>query len=71
MAFGGGEVHQPAVGDQVDPAAVLELELVDELPQRARLGRERAQRRDLDLDVEVAGVGQDRAVLHLQRSARA
>ena len=71
MALGGGEVDEPAVGEQVDPAAVRERELLDELARLARLGRERAQRRDLDLDVEVARVGEDRAVLHRARCARA
>ena len=45
-------------------AAVRERELVDEVACLARLGRQRAQRRDVDLDVEVARVREDRAVLH-------
>ena len=64
MPLGGGEVHQPAVGEQVEPPSVGERELLDELARLARLGRERTQRRDVDLDVEVAGVREDRAVLH-------
>src|SRR5213082_2047085 len=44
---------------------------LDELARRARLGGQRAQCRDLDLDVEVARVAEDRAVLHpLHVSAR-
>ena len=71
MALGGREVDEPAVGDQVDAAAVGERELLDELARHARLARERTQRRDLDLDVEVARVREDRAVLHQLDSARA
>ena len=63
VPLGGGEVDEPALGEQVDRAAVGERELLDELARLARLGRERAQRRDVDLDVEVTGVGEDRAVL--------
>ena len=53
------------------PPAVGERELLGELPRLARLDRERAQRRDVDLDVEVAGVAEDRAVLHLPMCSRA
>ena len=59
----GGEVDEPALGEQVDLAAVGERELLDELPRLAGVGRKRAERRDVDLDVEVPGVGEDRAVL--------
>ena len=64
MALGGGDVDEPALGEQEDPPAVGELELLDEVARLARLGGERAQRRDVDLDVEVARVADDRAVLH-------
>ena len=64
MALRGSKVDQPPVGDQVDPAAVRERELVDELAQLTGPGREPAQRRDVDLDVEVARVREHRAVLH-------
>ena len=40
MALGGGQVHEPPFGDQVDPTAVLELELLDELPRLPRLAGE-------------------------------
>src|SRR5439155_6996993 len=64
VALRGSKVDQPPVGDQVDPAAVRERELVDELAQLTGPGREPAQRRDVDLDVEVARVREHRAVLH-------
>src|SRR5438876_468606 len=64
MPLGRGEVDEPAVGDEVEAAAVGERELLDELPRLLGVDSHVAQRRDLDLDVEVAGVGEDRAVLH-------
>ena len=63
MALRRREVHEPPIGDQIQPAAVLELELLDVLPRLPRFDGERAQRRDLDLDVEVPRVREDRAVL--------
>src|SRR2546423_1650137 len=65
MAFRGREIHEAPVGDEVDPAAVGELVLLDELARVAGLDGERTQRRDLDLDVEVPRVAEDRAVLHV------
>ena len=50
--------------DQVQAPAVRERELVDEGPGLARLDREVTERADLDLDVEVARVREDRPVLH-------
>ena len=41
MPLGDGEVDEPPVGEQVDPAAVRERELLDELARLARLGRQR------------------------------
>ncbi len=64
MALGGGEIDEPPVGNQVEAPPVGERELLDELPRLPRLDGHVAQRRDLDLDVEVAGVGEDRAVFH-------
>ena len=63
MPFGGREVDEPALADQVDAASVRELELLDLGTRLACGNSELAQRRDLDLDVEVAGVGEDRPVL--------
>ena len=40
MALSGGEVHEPAVGDEVEPVAVLERELLDELPRLAGVDRQ-------------------------------
>ena len=39
-------------------------ELLDEVADRPPLAGELLERRDVDLDVEVAGVADDRAVLH-------
>ena len=64
MALGGGEIDEPAVADEVEPPAVGQRELVDERARLAGLDGEVAERPDLDLDVEVARVGEDRTVLH-------
>ena len=64
MALGRRQVDQPAVGQQVDAAAVGHRVLLDELAHGALLDGELLERRDVDLDVEVAGVGDDGAVLH-------
>ena len=64
VTLGRRQVDQPAFGQQVDAAAVGHGVLLDELAHRALLHRELLERRDVDLDVEVAGVGDDGAVLH-------
>ena len=46
------------------PPSVLERELLDELAAPRASRGQRPERRDVDLDVEVARVGEDRAVLH-------
>src|SRR6187551_1506808 len=61
MAFGRAEVHEAAVGDEVDPPSVREHELLHERARDARLRRHVLQRGDLDLDVEVAGVRENGA----------
>ena len=65
MALGGGEVDDAAAGEQVQPA-VAEVVLLDEraAPRARRRSPASRRSRDVDLDVEVAGVGQHRAVLH-------
>ena len=73
MALAGGQVHDAALGEQVQAPPVGELVL---LHQRQHLApaadRERTQVLEVDLDVEVPGVGQHRAVLHpLEVLARA
>ncbi len=63
MPLGGGQVDQAPLAEHVDPPAVLQRELVHERPDGPPAARHRAERRQVDLDVEVAGVRQDRAVL--------
>ena len=60
----GGEIDEPSVGDEVQPASVGEGEFLHELPRTPRLDRHLPQRRNLDLDIEVTRVGENRAVLH-------
>ena len=65
VTLGGGEVHEPALAEEVDPASVGERVLVDELAEAANAPRRQlAERALVDLDVEVSAVGEDRAVLH-------
>ena len=65
VALAGGEVDDAPRGEQVQPPAVGQVVLLDERAHRARpVAAGRAQRVEVDLDVEVAGVGQHRAVLH-------
>ena len=70
VPFGSGEVDEPALADQVDAPSVGELELLDLGAGLTRRDRQLAEGLDLDLDVEVAGVREDGAVLQpLDRSA--
>ena len=64
MALGRGEIDQPAVCDQIQAPAAGHRELVHQSTRLAGFDREVAERSDLDLDVEVPGVGEDRTVLH-------
>ena len=65
MALGGGEVDHAPGRQDVEEAPVAEVVLEDERPDLAGLGDgELAQAGQVDLDVEVAGVREDRPVLH-------
>jgi len=64
MPLPGGEVHQPAFGDEVQPPAVLSYVFVDEIPGLARRDRHRPDIFFVYLVVEVAGVAHDAAVFH-------
>ena len=64
MAFGGGQVDEAAFAQQVDLAAVFQRVLFDEGARGALGGRQLLERGDVDFDVEVAGVRDDRAVFH-------
>ena len=64
VPLGGGQVDQAALAQERDAAAVGQDELLDEGTRLARRDGHLSQRRDVDLDVKVARVGQDGAVLH-------
>src|SRR6516225_1639473 len=64
VTFGGGEVYKATFADEIDLAAVLELEFVNERPNFALAGREILERGNLDFDVKVAGVADNRATFH-------
>src|SRR5579864_856824 len=64
MAFGGGQINQPAFAQQVDLAAIAQRVLFDELARGALGRRHFFKRGNIHFYIEVAGVGHDRAVLH-------
>src|SRR5579864_1816963 len=64
MPFGGGQIDQSTFAQQVDLAAVAQRVLFDELARSALRRRHFLQRGNINLDIEVAGVGNDRAILH-------
>jgi hypothetical protein len=65
MALGRDQVHHPALGQQQHGPAVAQVIRVDVGPHVVAHGLGRVfQRGDVDLDVEVARVGQDGAVAH-------
>ena len=61
MAFGSGKVHDPALSEQVEPAAVVLANLLD---LRADLATVAAQGRLVDFNIEMACVAENRAVPH-------
>src|ERR1700754_1829023 len=64
MAFSAGEIDEAAFAEEVDLAAVLQRGLLPGVARGAFAGRQSLQRRDVDLDVEVARVRNDSAILH-------
>ena len=64
MALRGAEVHEAPISQHVDATPVRHQVLARERPNLARRGRLLLQRTELELVVEVAGVGEDRAVGH-------
>ena len=64
MAFGRGQINQAAFAQQVDFASVFQRVLFDEGARGALRRRHVLQRGDIDFDVEVSGVGNDRTVFH-------
>ena len=65
MAFGGGEIDEAAVAEEIKFAAVLDGEFVDEGTRALCERGDFFERGDVDFDVEVAGVAHDRTVLHM------
>src|SRR2546430_4617243 len=64
VAVGAGEVDELSLAEQEQPPAVAEPVLLDGRPDLAHAGGQLVQRLEVDLGVEVAGVGEDGAVLH-------
>src|ERR1700722_1475281 len=64
MSFGSSQINQAAFAEQVDLASVFQRVLVNEVTRGALGRRHFLERRNVDLDVEVPGIGNDRAVFH-------
>src|SRR5579863_7054015 len=64
MAFGGGQVDEAAFTEEVDFASVFEGVLFHKSSGGAFRRRHVLQRGNVDFDVEVARIGNNRAVLH-------
>ena len=68
MPLGGAEVDEAPIGQQEEAPPVGHQVFAGERPHLAGRGRLRLERSELELVVEVAGVGEDRAVAHLGKS---
>ena len=64
MPLGCGQVDQAAFAQQIDLASVFQGVLFDEVARGALRGGELFESGDVDLDVEVARVRDDRAIFH-------
>src|SRR4029078_9591279 len=64
IAGGGAEVHQPALGDEIELLAA-EVELLDVIADLTDMALgQRPESGKVQLGIEMAGVGHDRAVAH-------
>src|SRR5207245_3891619 len=64
VAFRGRQVDEPALAEQVDSPSIAQCESVDVVAHAFLPLREGLKSRYVDLDVEVAGIGDDSAVFH-------
>src|SRR5579863_3310064 len=64
MTLGCSQIDQSALAQQIDLAPVCKRVFFHAFTRRALGCGELLERRNIDLDVEVAGVGNDRAALH-------
>ncbi len=65
VAFGGGQIDQAAFAGHIDAAAIGQRVLVQEVAHARDLGCHLGERLHVDLDIEVAAVGEDGAVAHV------
>src|ERR1035441_6821084 len=65
MSFGGGEIDKTALAEDINLAAIAHGEFSHELAGRTPGRGHASQSIQIDLDVEMAGVTNDGAVLHL------
>src|SRR5579872_658868 len=64
VAFGGGKVDEAAFAEQIDLASIFHGVFFHEVARGALGAGQLLQRRNVDLDVEVPGVGHNSAILH-------
>ena len=64
VAVTGGEIHEPPLRQHEECFSVREDVALDVMARLVVLRGHFAQRRHIDLHIEVAGIGEDRAVLH-------
>src|SRR5207253_3841012 len=64
VSLGGREVDQPSLAQDIDVTLARHRELLDEGTHLAPRGGRLGQRVQIDLDVEVTGVGEDRSEEH-------
>ena len=64
MSLGRRQVDDPTAREEVQPASAGELVLLDQRPHLPDLAGQRPELLEIEFDVEVAGVREQRAVLH-------
>src|SRR5260370_14712951 len=64
VAFGSRKIDDATFGEQIDLSAVLHFKFVDHGADFALAAGQFFERRDIDFDVEVAGVANNRAAFH-------
>src|SRR5258708_4203927 len=64
MSFGGGKIDEAAFGEEIDLSPILHFKFVDHGADFALVAGQLLKRRDIDFDVEVAGVADDRPAFH-------
>src|SRR5258707_2034319 len=67
MAFGGRQIDQPAFAEDDNPMAVAKFVFFDKRPELLNGLRHLAERNQVKLEIKIAAVADNRAVLHLRK----